>query len=52
MITLLLGGFLSATLVRLAPGYGAGEEDLDSRLSGESRAALRQARGPEESLPR
>jgi peptide/nickel transport system permease protein len=52
MITLLLGGFLSATLVRLAPGYGAGEEDLDSRLSGESRAALRQARGREESLPR
>ncbi|HEY3625750.1 MAG TPA: ABC transporter permease [Terracidiphilus sp.] len=52
MITLLLGGFLSATLVRLAPGYGAGEEDLDSRLSGESHAALRQARGREESLPR
>jgi len=52
MITLLLGGFLGATLVRLAPGYATSEDDLDSRLSDESRAALRQARAGEESLPR
>ncbi len=52
MTTLLLGGFLSATLVRLAPGYGADEEDLDSRLSEASRAALRQSRVDQESLPR
>ena len=51
IITLLLGGFLSATLVRFAPGYGAGEEDLDSRLSGESLAALRLSRVENDSLP-
>ena len=51
IITLLLGGFLSATLVRFAPGYGAGEEDLDSRLSGESLAALRLSRVQDGSLP-
>lgn len=37
---LLLGGFLAATLVRVAPGFGVDEEDLDSRLSGASHAAL------------
>lgn len=52
MITLLIGGFLSATLVRLAPGYGASEDDLDSRLSKASLLALRQSRVDEESLPR
>jgi peptide/nickel transport system permease protein len=51
MITLLAGGFLSATLVRLAPGYGADEQDLDSRLSQASLAALRQSRVDQESLP-
>jgi len=52
ILTLLLGGFLGATLVRLAPGYGAGEEDLDSRLNAGSQAAVRQARTETESLPR
>ena len=42
--TLMLGGLLSATLVRMAPGYGVDEADLDSRLSRESIAALRQSR--------
>jgi len=40
---LLVGGFLGATLVRLAPGFGVDEQELDSRLSHESIAALRQA---------
>lgn len=40
-LVLVLGGFLGATLVRLAPGYGVDEEDLDARLSAESHAALR-----------
>jgi len=42
--TALLGGFLSATLVRLAPGFDADEAQLDSHLNSQSVAALRQAR--------
>jgi peptide/nickel transport system permease protein len=42
--TLLLGGFLSATLVRLAPGFDADEQQLDPHLSAESVQALRAAR--------
>lgn len=42
--TVLLGGFLAATLVRLAPGFDVDEEQLDPHLSAESVRALRQAR--------
>lgn len=42
--TVLLGGLLSATLVRLAPGFTVDESQLDPRLSAESRQALRQTR--------
>ncbi len=52
IITLTLGGFLGATLVRVAPGYGMDEEDLDSRLTDASHAALRQERKSDEHLPR
>jgi len=31
LITVLIGGFLGATLVRLAPGFGVNEEELDIR---------------------
>jgi len=41
---LLLGGLLGATLVRLAPGFGVDEQELDSRLNHESIQALRQSR--------
>jgi peptide/nickel transport system permease protein len=41
---LLLGGFLSATLVRLAPGFDADEQQLDPHLSTGSVQALRAAR--------
>jgi peptide/nickel transport system permease protein len=51
LIVLALGGFLGATLVRLAPGYGVDEEELDSRLSRESIQALRQSNGNQDSLP-
>lgn len=44
LATALLGGFLSATLVRLAPGFDTDEAQLDSRLNGDSVRALRQAR--------
>jgi peptide/nickel transport system permease protein len=40
----LLGGLLSATLVRLAPGFDTDEHQLDPRLSSESVRALRQSR--------
>jgi len=42
--TVLLGGFLSATLVRLAPGFDADERQLDPHLNAESLQALRTAR--------
>ena len=41
-LTALLGGLLGATLVRLAPGFGIRESDLDARLSAETRQALHQ----------
>ncbi len=37
----LLGGLISATLVRVAPGYGTDERELDPRLSQASVEALR-----------
>lgn len=42
--TVLLGAFLSATLVRLAPGFDVDEEQLDPHLSSESVRALHQTR--------
>jgi len=44
LATALLGGLLSATLVRLAPGFDADEAQLDPHLSSESIQALRQKR--------
>ena len=43
ILIVLIGGFIGATLARFAPGYGVTEEELDSRLSGESLRALRQS---------
>jgi peptide/nickel transport system permease protein len=42
--TVLLGGLLAATMVRLAPGFDVDQQQLDARLSSESIAALRAAR--------
>jgi peptide/nickel transport system permease protein len=42
--TVLLGAFLSAVLVRLAPGFDVDESQLDPHLSSESIQALRQTR--------
>ena len=44
LVMVLLGGLLSATLVRLAPGFDADEQQLDPHLNSESIRALRQAR--------
>jgi peptide/nickel transport system permease protein len=48
----LVGGLLAATLVRLAPGFDADEQQLDSRLSSETVQASRQARAPDRNLAR
>jgi peptide/nickel transport system permease protein len=42
--TVLLGGLLSATLVRLAPGFDTDEAELDPHLNSQSIQALRQTR--------
>jgi peptide/nickel transport system permease protein len=44
LATVLLGGFLSATLVRLAPGFDADEQQLDPHLSAQSLQAIREQR--------
>ncbi len=46
----LLGGLLSATLVRLAPGFDTDEHQLDPHLSAESVRALRQSRAGEQNV--
>ncbi len=43
-ITIVLGGLLGATLVRVAPGFGVDEQELDPRLREESIQALRKSR--------
>lgn len=40
LLTALLGGLLGATLVRLGPGFGVDERELDNRLSQQSRQAI------------
>ena len=42
--TLLMGGLLAATLVRVAPGFDVDEQQLDPHLSAASVQALRQGR--------
>jgi peptide/nickel transport system permease protein len=49
---LLIGGFLGATLVRHAPGFGVDEEELDTRLNQQSVQALRRAHIKDENVAR
>src|SRR5215467_5871349 len=44
LLTLLVAGFAGVLLVRLAPGFGVDERELDVHSSMESVAALRAAR--------
>ena len=46
----LLGGLLSATLVRLAPGFDSDERELDPSLNAESIRALRAQRAGEHNI--
>jgi peptide/nickel transport system permease protein len=50
--TVLLGGLLSATLVRLAPGFDSDEEQLDPRLNAASVQALHEKRVQEHNVLR
>jgi peptide/nickel transport system permease protein len=51
MLTLLVGGFLAATLVRLSPGFGLDEERLDMRLNSQSIESLGDQAANHENLP-
>lgn len=51
LIVVLLAGFLGATLVRISPGFGIDEEELDSRLNSASIQALRQKDAEAGNLP-
>lgn len=48
--TVLLGGLLSAVLVRLAPGFDVDEAQLDPRLNAASIHAIRQSRSAEHNI--
>jgi len=50
VLVFLLGGLAGATLVRIAPGFGIDEEELDSRLNSASQEALRTANAQQASL--
>ncbi|HVI07599.1 MAG TPA: ABC transporter permease [Candidatus Binatia bacterium] len=52
VVTLLAGGFLSASLARLAPGFQADERELDPHLNAESVQALRAERREQSNLLR
>jgi peptide/nickel transport system permease protein len=48
--TVLLGGFLSAALVRLAPGFDTDEQQLDPHLNSKSIRALRESRADQHNI--
>ena len=50
LATVLLGGLLSATLVRLAPGFDTDERELDPQLNNQSVQALRDARHRDDNI--
>jgi peptide/nickel transport system permease protein len=50
LVVVLLGGFLGATLVRFAPGFGVDEGELDTRLNTASIQSLRDSGQQERNL--
>src|SRR5215472_9923811 len=50
IVILLISGFVGATLVRLAPGFGIDEEALDPRLSAQSIQAVERQHAVERNL--
>src|SRR5579885_2315196 len=52
LLLVLVGGLVSATMVRLSPGFGSDEHDLSLALSERSREALRAERMADANIPR
>jgi len=50
LLTALMGGLLGATLVRLGPGFGTDERELDNRLNSDSQQAIRAERASENNI--
>ncbi len=50
LLIALLGGLLGATLVRMGPGFGIDEREMDNRLNLESRQAMRSERAAENNI--
>jgi peptide/nickel transport system permease protein len=50
LLTAVLGGLLGATLVRLGPGFGVDERELDSRLNAASQQAIRAERARDNNI--
>ena len=50
LTTVLMGGFLGASLLRFAPGYGVDEAELNTRLSNQSIQAIRETNGDRENV--
>lgn len=50
LLTALIGGLLGATLVRMGPGFGVDERELDNRLTEESRQAIRAERAEDSNV--
>jgi peptide/nickel transport system permease protein len=50
LATVFIGGLLSATMVRLAPGFDADERELDPHLNAASVQALREARHRDDNI--
>jgi peptide/nickel transport system permease protein len=50
LLIALLGGLLGATLVRMGPGFGIDEREMDNRLNTESRQAIRLERASENNI--
>ena len=52
IVTALIGGLLTAALVRSSPGFDADERELDPRLSEQSRASIRAEHAPRHNFVR
>jgi peptide/nickel transport system permease protein len=50
LLIALLGGLLGATLVRMGPGFGVDQREMDSRLNAESLQAIRSERASENNI--
>jgi len=50
LLIALLGGLLGATLVRMGPGFGVDEREMDNRLNAESLQAIRTERAAENNI--